>query len=43
MLYVPAGQAVQLTAPPLELQLPSLPLRASVTVGPKYPGTHGHV
>jgi len=43
MLYVPAGQAAQLTAPPLDLQLPSLALRASVTVSPKYPGRHDHV
>ena len=40
MLYVPAGQAAQLTAPPLDAQEPSEALRASVTVGPKKPGRH---
>jgi hypothetical protein len=40
---VPAGQAAQLTAPPLELQLPSAVLRASATVGPEKPGAHDHV
>ena len=44
MLYVPAGHAAQLTAPPLEAQEPSVEaLRASVTLGPKKPGRQLHV
>ena len=42
MLYVPAAQAAQLTAPPLEAQEPSAALRARVTVGPAKPGRQDH-